>query len=222
MALQIKISRDSIAADLESIVLKDTTGNYDAADNQVNWDWQVGSIAPGHSIDLSFKVQIDGDVKQGARITNIGSAALPVEQFVARKLNGAQYETLDTVHSNPVTTIVDIKTGENDLTILKEVSDIYTAPGNILNYNLTITNSGEETLNNIVFTDTIPTLTEYLPGSATGGAIYDGTDRSLTWTIGSLDRNQSVEYQFSVTVDADVADQAIISNQAFIMNFIIE
>jgi len=193
-------------------------GTYDETSNQVNWDWQVGSIAPGHSIDLSFKVQIDNDAEQGAQITNIGSAALPSEPFSSRKMSGTRfYPTLDTVHSNPVTTVVDIKTGEDDLIIFKEVSDSYTAPGNILTYNLTVTNTGTETMNNIVLADTIPAYTGYIPGSATGGAIYDGTVGSLTWSIGSLARNQSVEYQFRVRVDSDSPDETVISNQAFII-----
>ncbi|MCP4583450.1 MAG: DUF11 domain-containing protein, partial [candidate division Zixibacteria bacterium] len=193
-------------------------GTYDATENQVNWNWQVGSIAPGHSINLSFKVKIDSNAQHGARITNIGSAALPAEQFIARKINSTEfYPTLDTVNSNQVTTIVDIKTGEDDLAIYKEVSDSYTSPRNILTYSLTITNTGSETLNDIVFTDTIPNLTEYIPGSATGGAVYDGTYSSLSWTIGSLEYNESVKYQFDVKVDVDATDQAVITNQAFII-----
>ena len=93
---------------------------------------------------------------------------------------------------------MDIKTGEDDLTIQKEVSDQFTAPRNILTYTLTVANTGGETINSVTFSDTIPDVTGYIPGSATGGAVFDVISNSLTWIVGPLEPEERLLKLLSV------------------------
>lgn len=55
--------------------------------------------------------------------------------------------------------------------------------GSLLTYTLTLHNTGNRGAASIVFTDTLPQYTTYLPGSASGGGRYDPLAHQIVWTL---------------------------------------
>lgn len=198
-------------------------GVYNEQNNQVRWDWIIGSIAPGHTIDLSFQVKIDPEAPKGTRIINQAQAALPgketgsqITAVAGRLRNDVR---MDTVQSNIVVTTVDVKTViEDEPTIHKEVDRIIAVPGNTLTYTLTVANPGEEEINSITVTDAIPDMTSYVGGSASVGGTYNGATQTVSWTFGPLVGYASEEMSFKVEIDSHTPDETDIVNQAYIID----
>lgn len=87
-----------------------------------------------------------------------------------------------------------------------------------LEYTVVLNNTGNSTVNNVVFTDPIPANTTYdatNPATTTVGSITTtGNPVSLiTATVGSLATNAAVTITFRVKINAGVSSGAVISNQ---------
>ena len=125
--------------------------------------------------------------------------------------------------------------------VTKTVADVnggLVQPGDVLEYTITILNTGNDGATQLVLTDPIPANTTYVPGSlvvasgANAGAKTDaaGDDQANTATGpsrvvfrlgagatatagGTLAMNQSTSIRFRVTVNQGVAHDTVISNQ---------
>lgn len=90
-------------------------------------------------------------------------------------------------------------------------------PGDILEYTVVLTNTGDSTVHNVVFTDPIPANTTYVANSLTttqGTPTTTGAPvTSMNVSVGSMAPNAQVTIKFQVTVNAGVADGVVIRNQ---------
>jgi|GEM_PF-2439278 len=187
------------------------SGRFDAEDNMVRWDWSAASIAPGHTIDLSFKVRIDEDAPDENLVFNRAYAQIDLPG-VAKP---AQTMLIDTVASNIVQTIVNVPTGpEEDLTIIKSVNFSEAAPGNTLWYTIDVFNPGPDPVATAIVSDDIPNLTSYVAGSASDGGVYNGGTDNIEWTFGPIAVNETVRRTFEVVIDAGATDGQIVRNRA--------
>ncbi len=120
-------------------------------------------------------------------------------------------------------------------------------PGDVLEYTIGVSNTGNDGATELVLADPIPANTTYVPNSlviATGANAGNKTDASgddqasfatspsnrvlfrlgagaNATTGGTLAPNESTTVRFRVVVDADVADATVIDNQATV-NFVSE
>jgi uncharacterized repeat protein (TIGR01451 family) len=160
--------------------------------------------------------------------------------------NGATGATLtfttsdETYYPAVLTFANDVYQPVVDGNVTKTVTDLNggaVLPGDVLQYTIALSNSGNDTATNLVLTDAIPANTTYVPGSlviasgANAGAKSDaagddqgnftgsaavfrlGTGANAT-TGGSLPINASTSVSFRVTVNAGVAAGTSITNQA--------
>jgi len=173
-------------------------GIYDAETGRITW--MIPSLGIESSEMLTFQVKIDAEAPDSSWINNVASIVAPI--------------MLD---SDPAVTIVRVPTGGEDLIIVKAVDLTVAAPADTLHYSLNVTNTGEETVDDVLIADTLSSLITLVPGSITGGGTYDAETRVVSWTLASIAAAASVPLSFAVTIDAEVPDDTDILNRANIL-----
>lgn len=93
----------------------------------------------------------------------------------------------------PVLPLADVK-------ITKTSNVAFAKVGTNFTYTLTATNDGPATAQGVVVTDTLPANVAYV--SATGTPVVSADTRTLTWTIGSLAKNETRTFTVTVTAPA--------------------
>lgn len=100
------------------------------------------------------------------------------------------------------------------LSLSKRATSATPRPGQRITYTLSVTGS-DVTDSDVIISDTVPADLSYVPGSIAGGDSRDaGAAPALTWTINTLAPRTSVSVTFAVTVNADLALGALITNTA--------
>jgi len=94
----------------------------------------------------------------------------------------------------------------------KEVSAPVAAPGDVITYTISATNTGNLTAT-LVITDPLPAGVSYVQGSATGGAMYEAAQNLLRWT-GPVPPGGQGAFSFQVRLSASLTDTAEIVNVA--------
>lgn len=133
--------------------------------------WTVGTLNITESTDLGFQVTVDLPLPNGTLITNVG------------QLTSDQTPTPTSL--GPISHTV---TSGTALTLTKSVDDTdldVNAEGTALGYTLVLTNTGDETANNVEITDGPPAGT-VVTGITAGGATAEcSTDPGPAYTYGT-------------------------------------
>jgi len=144
-------------------------------------------------IELGFQVVLDVVLSAETPITNTVTI---VDD------GGLTYERSSVTLVNPV-----------GLALAMWVSAEEVAAGEVLTYTITLTNAGLTGIPSASLWDAIPTGTEYVPGSLTGGATYDETANQVYWS-GSLEVGEERTFTFTVATDARSPDGTVVTNTA--------
>ncbi|WP_144529721.1 DUF11 domain-containing protein, partial [Bacillus mobilis] len=150
----------------------------------------IGSIAPNSSISIAFQVTATSTPAQNP-IANSATASYtfiadPNAPIVSR-----------TATSNTVFTTI------NTATILssKQVDKSFSHIGDTLTYTVTLTNNGNSSAQNVIFTDTAPSGTTFIANSfSINGIPQSGADPSNGVNIGPITAGNTVNVSFQVTV----------------------
>ncbi|MBW6410128.1 DUF7507 domain-containing protein [Clostridium weizhouense] len=141
----------------------------------------ITTINPGQTVTISWQVKIGNTVPNPNPIQNTGTVTIP---------NGTPTQT-NTVY----TTVL-----ENTKSVDKSSAVV----GEVLTYTVTITNPGTEAINNVLFTDPLPTGTIYNNNLSVSTA-YTGTDPQTGLTITTINPGETVTITWEVKiVDATV------------------
>ena len=196
--------------DLNNVVVVDTLpagvtfartsdGSYNNADRTVT----VTIPALAKDAVHSFTVTVTVDAETVGSITNTAT--------IVSAVSGVTELGKDI--SASVTTPVEPKPGpapdwDATLRITKEIpnmADGKVTLGDEFTYTITVWNSSDYTMENIVVSDTLPSEVDYV--SCSGGLTYDSNTRTLTATIDSLDPGRKI---FGIAVKvADVSSDTI-------------
>ncbi|MCB9642977.1 MAG: DUF11 domain-containing protein [Myxococcales bacterium] len=167
----------------------------------------IASLAASQQARITFRVRITG----GTRISNQGfvqAANFPRE--------GTDADDNDSNGDQP--TIIPVGT-QSLLTGIKEVVDLNGGeanPGDILEYRITVRNSGQVELSGIEVRDVVPANTTYRNNSAQGPGTntFDANSRTVIFSGITLAPNQTALLIFQVLISANAAAGTVIRNKA--------
>ena len=164
------------------------------------------SVPAGASATVTFSVTVNGGTVPGTVISNQGSATYDPD--------GPNCELPGkTVKSNVVENTV---VGGAVLKAVKAVSPVGSvAPGDRLDYTITITNNGDIPATGVVFDDVIPANSTAVGNAAASSGTVVSQD-PVKVTGMSLPVGGSATVTFSVIVNDDAPDQTVITNQGSI------
>jgi uncharacterized repeat protein (TIGR01451 family) len=196
-ALNVPVSDDISAILAHASYNDDCSNGCSFAANTLSWT--IPSIAAnGGSVVLTFSVTLDDTFPTGTtHLPNVVVVTGPGSNCAAGS-GDADCGTDTTVAAAPdldVEKLVAVNDGEANHGGLAK-------PGDTLNYQITITNSGTAAATNVPVSDDISAVLAHATYNAdcSNGCTLDGS--TLKWTIGSIAANGgSVTLTFSVTLD---------------------
>ena len=150
--------------------------------------WSVGDLSSGESATLGIDVTVDD--ADGPQI-NIASV------------------TSDAFDNNPDNNIAQAETDSvaADLELVKGVIPETAAPGDVVSWELSISNKGPDDATNVVVKDTLPAGVEFVADSSDGTTFDPETG---LWMVGDLAAGDTM----SLGIEASVTDTGVIVNTA--------
>jgi uncharacterized repeat protein (TIGR01451 family)/fimbrial isopeptide formation D2 family protein len=123
------------------------------------------------------------------------------------------YTTSDSASVTPTASAV-IDAGKTVAIVTDTAPTGVANSGDVLEYTVTLKNSGSSTVNNVVFTDPIPANTTYVSTSVTTSqGTLNTPATAVNVSVGSMLPGATVTITFRVTINANVANGVVISNQ---------
>ncbi|MCB0105753.1 MAG: DUF11 domain-containing protein [Caldilineaceae bacterium] len=164
----------------------------------------VGTLASGASGTLEWTLQLKRPIP-------VDSSTLRAPVTIADDGNNGADPVAANNLATEETLIVDpgklVATKRANL-VIDQNTDGQVAPGDTLEYVVTVQNQRGSVVRNVVFTDTLPAMLDLLPGlTATQGAIVAGTqstDRHVQVDIGTIAADSAVTIRFRTTVHLPV------------------
>jgi uncharacterized repeat protein (TIGR01451 family) len=176
--------------------------------DRVRWN---GDLLVGQPVTLTFAIQLDTPLANGTTIVNQGECRYDS--------NGdGVYDGLDAIaYTNTVT---DTVTSAAVMVLTKWSQDANGAPlqpGDLLQYFIAVTNTGDMDVTGMVLTDTIPAHTTFsAAGPPPGGGMLVSTSPLLRITGISLAAGGSFTYPIDVVVNSVVPVGTSITNRAYV------
>lgn len=180
---------DTLPADLDYVAGTASNGGaYDAATRMLAW--QVGSLAAAANSTVTYTAQVAQTATDGEVLHNVGVITAP--------------GITDTSNNDDVT--VSVPTGA--VTISKSVDKDVAGFGDTLTYSIKVGATGNKDQTHVVASDSVPTGTSYVDGSAscTAPCQASESDGAVTWNVGTLAAGTSTVATFKVTVDTPAPD----------------
>ncbi|MGX8832989.1 DUF7507 domain-containing protein [Amedibacillus sp. YH-ame6] len=159
------------------------------------------SIAAGGSAIVTFQVLVENAIPSPNPIPNNATAAYTFTIDPTNPNGASSTATSNTVNTEVNSAIV---------TTLKEADLAFAAPGDIITYTITLTNSGNTSADNVVLTDIIPAGTTFVAGSLSGAT---GTLPTLT-LLAPIPAGGNATVSFQVQVGATIPNPNPLLNSA--------
>lgn len=162
-----------------------TVGGVPQPSFDLTTGFNVGNLAPGASIVITYKIQ----------------AANPITNVLISNFASVSY-TADNRNLNENSNTVEIAVMSNRLTIIKTVDKSVAIKGETLHYTSKITNSGTLPKTNLLFTDDIPVGTTFIPNSVKiNNSPQVGLNPQTGFALPNLAVGDSVTVEFDVLVN---------------------
>ncbi len=162
---------------------------------------------------ISFRAKVNPAAAAGIPLTNRAVAtytSLPGASLYERTGSGGLNDYI------AVTTAEIIPSTASSIEAVKTVTDLnggLVMPGDTLEYNVTLTNTGSSGLAQVRFTDPLPAWTAFAGSLTTTKGSGSLTGGLITVNVGSLAPAETVTILFQVTVNGDTPSGTVISNQ---------
>lgn len=163
-------------------------GVYDNT-GQVIWD--IGNLGPGQMTSVGLLARVDTPLANGTEIS-------ATSNVTALNAVAAGASLLLFVSTEPV------------LTLTKSASATQVSPGDQLTYTLEYGNVGNDTAEQVIVRDYLPSRTTFVSASE-GGIFSQGL---ITWNVGSVRRGGSGILNLTVQVDSPLSNGTMLKNVA--------
>ncbi|WP_091067851.1 isopeptide-forming domain-containing fimbrial protein [Paenibacillus sp. NFR01] len=151
----------------------------------------AGTIAAGGTVTVTFSVVI---------------TSLPTPQFLVNQGTAGYSFTLSdgrTLSGSALSNTVTIPVSNPNLGVVKSTATTATTVGDTIAYSVVLTNNGIAAVNNVVFTDALPSGTVFVTGSVTvDGVPRPSVSPATGVTVGNIAPGASVTVTFQVLVTA--------------------
>ena len=149
-----------------------------------NISWTIPVLAAGTATNIILTVTPPGN----GSVTNTISATSQTPDPQLSNNNGTA--------TNAV--VITAITPNADVQVFK------TGPGNVpattaFAYSIVVTNAGPSTAANVVVVDQMPPSAQVTYNNNTGGGVWSGAPRTITWTLGSLAANTGTNFVVNAT-----------------------
>ncbi|EPY7705980.1 cell surface protein, partial [Bacillus paranthracis] len=161
----------------------------------------IGSIAPNSSISIAFQVTATSTPAQNP----IANSATASYTFIADP--NAPVVSRNVTSNTTFTTI-------NTATILssKQVDKVFSHIGDTLTYTVTLTNNGNSSAQNVIFTDTMPSGTTFIANTfSINGVPQSGANPVNGVNIGPITAGATVNVSFQVNVTSLPTENPIVN-----------
>lgn len=174
----------------------------------------VGTMAPGATVVIRYRVRVNADAPAGAWITNQGRVTLDGRPDVVTDFPSTPVPDDPTVIGPVGGDMTDAR-----LTADKTATDVNGSSlkaGEILAYEIVVTNEGPDPATNVTFHDAVPSRTTLVAGtlSASRGTATEADP--LRVTLDRLEAGESLTIRFQARVDADAPAGTVIRNQGIV------
>ncbi|MDT3495899.1 cell surface protein, partial [Bacillus toyonensis] len=172
----------------------------------------IGTIMVGGNTIASFQVTVTSIPTPN----ELNNEAITTFNYI---VNPNSVPVTNTTKTNTVTTTV-----QNDNVIaIKSVNATNALPGQTLTYTITITNSGNVTIEDLFVVDTVPVGTAFVTSSVTiNGINQPNANPENGITLGNLAPNESVVITFQVTISSSTLQPTINNNASVSYTVIID
>ncbi|WP_439875573.1 DUF7507 domain-containing protein [Bacillus mycoides] len=161
----------------------------------------IGSIVPNSSISITFQVTATSTPAQNP----IANSATASYTFIADP--NAPIVSRTTTSNTVFTTI-------NTATILssKQVDKAFSSIGDTLTYTVALTNNGNSSAQNVIFTDTMPSGTTFITNTfSINGIPQSGANPTNGVNIGPITAGNTVTVSFQVTVTSLPTENPVVN-----------
>jgi uncharacterized repeat protein (TIGR01451 family)/fimbrial isopeptide formation D2 family protein len=169
---------------------------YDPATRIIRYD--LGDFGPAATGALRFRVKVGPEDISRKGIMNEATFADTTRPLASSEMLFHPVDPFDILKVG-----VDVNGGQ-------------LRTGDVIEWRITITNTGLVPTTHVVVNDTVPAETTYVPGSITGRGADASAAPSLTWLLGTMPVGESVTLTFQSRVKAGLKNDTPIRNQAVV------
>lgn len=152
---------------------------------------KVASIPAGGSVTVTFKVKVGSTIPSPNPIPNTAAVNFTFTIDPADPNGGS-----GSAESNTVATQINFA----KLTLIKNVDKTISYIGDIVSYQIAVTNTGTVAAGNVVLTDLLPTGTQIAAGSLIVSVPYTGSPDTGLIITGGIAPGQTVTVKFQIKV----------------------
>lgn len=212
--VDVEVPGDEVETDVPCISLTKTVDKEEAKVGDIlNYTISVTNTGDGDAENILVKDYFDGHgtltLVPAEGVTDNGDGTYTVA-FVAAGTTYELHFTYEVVEADSpvVLNAAVIKDPNPPIDVEKDADKDVAKVDEVVTYTITVKNTTDETINNLLVTDTNNFTGEITP-TESGEYVYNGDH---TWTIGTLNAGQSVEIVYTYTVQTD--DPSTLLNQA--------
>lgn len=201
----INLTNTNFIDNIPSITTFNTGSVYINGTNEPDYDptlgFSLGTVAPGSPVTVVFEVTVES-VPSSGYVTNASNVSYQYQ------INPNLPPVSDNLTSNAVTTYVNM----GNLTITKAADRSIVRLTDVITYSFVITNTGNTTLKNLSFEDTIQAESSFNTGTVyINGKNQPNLDPDNGFTLGDIPVGQQTTISFTVTTNSIPANNELLN-----------